>query len=88
MTGQNGSLMSLEVLQFCSTLNVPHLTARKGGHYLQDDFMLRLNVPLCEFHLHGIIEGPGQQSQVVCGVGEQSEASDLILVSLKYFTLT
>lgn len=45
VTGQNGSLMSHNVPQFLSALNVPHLVARRGRTgYLQSDVTLLLNV--------------------------------------------
>lgn len=61
MTGQNSSLMGLDVLQLLSTFYVPHLDSA--------------------------IKGPGQQSCVVGWAGEQREASDLFLMTLKYFAL-
>lgn len=65
MTGQNGSMMSLNVLQFLSALGVPHLRVCK-----EEKITIRshtavkcniINVQEHEFYLHSTIEGPGQQ---------------------------
>ena len=90
VTGQNGSLMSADVLQLLPALRVPHLLASKAeADYLQFGFTRLMDVVRegRDFHLHGTVEGPGQQPRVIRQGGEKREASDLLPVTLEHFTL-
>lgn len=86
MTGQDGSPVSVDVLQLLSAFRVPHL--RSTGGSLHSLFDTASQSAGSQFHLDGTVERPGQQSGVIGRWGEQSEASDLLFVTLKDFTFT